>query len=125
MRGAVALEKSWLAKDSNRNVVVYVVWSSQLGAKEKNVGDATRLVPGPRARHYWDPDDLVGSAYEPVLGLPVVAWDTWMLFAKDAVWRDSAPPKPAWWEHQLGRGPPSLHLDPDRFASRAADLEAR
>jgi hypothetical protein len=122
MRGAVALEQSWLAKDT-ASVAVYVVWSSQLGAREKNVADATRLVPDARARHFWDADDLVGTAYEPVLGLSVVAWDTWMLFPRDAMWPDGPPPSPAWWEHQLGAGPPERHLDAGRFALRAAALE--
>ena len=69
MRGAVALEKEWLAKDSLKDVAVYVVWSPQLGAAEKHVASATALVADSRARHYWDGQKLVGSAYQPLLGL--------------------------------------------------------
>lgn len=46
-----------------------------------------------------------------------------MLFDRDAVWRADAPPKPAWWEHQLSTGPPELHLDAARFASHAEALK--
>ena len=35
MRGAVALEKAWLTKDTLKDVAVYVIWSPQLGAEEK------------------------------------------------------------------------------------------
>jgi hypothetical protein len=103
-------------------VAVYVVWSSQLGAEEKHVAGATALVPDRRARHYWDDGRLTGSAFQPVLGLPVAAWDTWMLFDRDAVWRGDTPPHPAWWEHQMSAGPPELHLDSKRFAVHAQAL---
>ena len=122
MHGAVALTDSWLKKDSSSNVAVYVVWSPQLGAKESNVASATSLIPDTRARHYWDGDELVGKAYQPLLGLEAPAWDTWMLFDRDAMWKGDTPPKPAWWEHQLSKAPPELHLDPARFASHAEAL---
>lgn len=102
---------------------MYVVWSPELGAREKNVASASSLVPDRRARQYWDGNKLVGGAFEPILGLPLPAWDTWMLFDRNTVWRGDAPPRPAWWEHQLSVGPPALHLDPVRFASHARTLE--
>lgn len=97
------------------------MWSPQLGAEEHHVPDATRLIPDERVRHYWDGESLVGSAYQAALGLEEPAWDVWMLFGRDAVWGDE-PPDPAWWEHQLGALPDSLHLDPERFARKAAEL---
>jgi hypothetical protein len=124
MKGAVALTNSWLKKDSSTDVAVYVVWSPQLGAQEKHVASATALVPDARAHHYWDGGMLVGSAFKALLGLPGAAWDTWMLFDRDAAWHGDVPPKPAWWEHQLSAGPPQLHLDPDRFASHAEALKS-
>lgn len=123
MHGAVALTDAWLRKDNARDIAVYVVWSPELGAREQNVESATALVPDRRARHYWDGGALVGKAYEPLLGLPIPAWDTWMLFGRNAVWRGDTPPKPSWWEHQLSVGPPNLHLDPARWASHAEALE--
>lgn len=122
MRGAVALHREWLAKDSSSNIAVYVVWSPQLGAEEKHVASATSLIPGVRVKHYWDVEMLVGTAYQPLLTLRQPAWDVWLLFDHDAVWRGDTPPTAAWWEHQLHDAPPERHLDPVRFASRAAAL---
>jgi hypothetical protein len=124
MHGAVALTDAWLKKDSSADIAVYVVWSPQLGATERNVADATTLVPDPRARHFWDGDELVGKGYQPMLELPAPAWDTWLLFDRDAMWHGDTPPTPAWWEHQLSRGPPELHLDPARWASHAEALRS-
>lgn len=124
MRGAVALEKAWLAKDTSRATAVYVVWSPQLGAQEKHVASAASLVSDARARHYWDGAELVGRVYQSSLGLPAPAWDVWMLFDRDATWPEDTPPKPAWWEHQLRAGPSELHLDPGRFASHAEALKS-
>jgi hypothetical protein len=121
MRGAVALHREWLAKDSSSNIAVHVVWSPQLGAGEKHVASATSLIPGVRIKHYWDGEMLVGRAYQPLLALRQPAWDVWLLFDRDAVWRSDTPP-PAWWEHQLQEAPPERHLDPVRFAARAAAL---
>ena len=113
-------------------MAVFVVWSSQLGAEERHVADATRLIPDPRARHYWDPDRLVGKAVTRRLQLMLdraptgdpAAWDVWLLFDRSARW-DSLPPVPAWWEHQTNMLPPERHLDPERFAARARELERR
>ena len=103
---------------------MYVVWSPQLGAAEKHVASATTLVSDVRARHYWDGARLVGSAYQPLLGLNAPAWDVWMLFDKNTKWGGDAPPKPAWWEHQLSSGPSELMLDAKRFASHAEALQS-
>ena len=122
MSGAVALHREWLRKDTSTNVAVYVVWSPQLGAEEKHVAGATSLIPDVRARHYWDGAELIGKAYQRYLKLEQPAWDVWMLFDRDAIWRGEAPPVPAWWEHQLRSGPPERHLNAARFASHAEAL---
>lgn len=122
LRGAEELHRVWLAKDSSRDVAVYVVWSPQLGATEANVPGGAGLVPDGRARHFWDPGEVVGTAFDSLLDLPLPAWDTWMLFDRTARWGPHGPPAPTWWEHQLSAGPPNLHLDPARFASHALAL---
>lgn len=102
---------------------MYAVWSSQLGAEEHDVPRAADLLPDPRARHYWDPEQAVGGPFAGVLGMDSPAWDVWLLFDRDARWRDlDAPPDPAWWAHQLNGLPDSLRLDPDRFARKGNDL---
>lgn len=104
-------------------MAVYVVWSAELGAHESNVAGAAQLIPDSRARQYWDGGEVVGRAFDPVLNLPVPAWDTWMVFDRSATWRGDRPPSPAWWEHQLSVGPPERHLNPERFAAHAEALE--
>lgn len=122
LRAASELHRLWLAQDSSQNVAVYVVWSPQLGANEGHVAGGASLVSDPRVRHYWDPGELVGTAYDSLLDLPLPAWDTWMLFNRSATWGSHGPPTPTWWEHQLSSGPPDLHLNPTRWTSHAREL---
>lgn len=113
-------------------MAVYVVWSPQVDAQEDNVAGGAKLIPDARVTHYWDPESRVGTIYTPVLAGPLgrdyadlaesgfAAWDVWMLFDRNVLWDDAAPPAPMWWEHQLGDALPSeLRLDPERFASKA------
>lgn len=123
LSGAAKLQSAWLAKDSSANIAVFVVWSPQLGAEEKHVASASGLMRGPRVHHFWDQNELAGQAYQSMLKLSAAAWDTWMVFDRNAMWRDGAPPTPAWWEHQLSAGPPELHLNPARFAAHAEALQ--
>lgn len=131
MRGVSSLQAEWLAKHPNDDVAVFVVWSDQLGATPKHAAEAAELMPDPRVRHYWDSDRLLGRAYQGSLeangethGLDAPAWDVWLLFDADARWGTEGPPRPVWWEHQLGGGrlPQGRHLDPKRFVAKATEL---
>lgn len=104
-----------------------MVWSDQVGGA-RHVPRAARLLPDPRARHYWDGDRVVGRAYQRLkigtetIDLGTEAWDVWLLFDRRAAWTDEGPPAAAWWEHQLYGGPEERTLDPVRFARQAAEL---
>ena len=98
-----------------------MVWTPQVGATERFVSLAGKLIADPRVVHYWDPGMVVGNAFQEQLGTSESAWDVWMLFGPDAYWGDR-PPEPAWWEHQLGELPEDRHLDFERFARKARDL---
>jgi len=124
IHGASELERVWLDKDSSRNIAVYVVWSRQLGAEEKHVADAMTLVPDARARHYWDGEELVGKAFQPVLDLLHPPGTPGCCSNRTTTWRGDRAPTPAWWEHQLSVGPPERQLDPERFASHAEALKS-
>lgn len=52
-------------------------------------------------RHYWDGEKVLSKAYRPLLGLDEDAWDVYLLYPKDAEWGDT-PPKPVYWQEQLG-----------------------
>ena len=115
------LERTWLAKQPSRDIAVYMVWSDQRGARERNVTGAATLMADPRVKHFWDGQEVVGTAFQPVLDAPVPAWDVWMLFGRDAVWTDPAP-APSWWETQLGGLSQDRQLDGARFARKASQL---
>lgn len=123
MRGVSALQSDWLTNDESDDLRVFMVWSPELDAAEGDVPGATRLMSDSRVAHFWDPEATVGRAFSEVLGTRNPAWDVWMLFEEKARW-DERPPEPAWWEHQLGGLPRDRYLDPRRFASKAAEVEA-
>ncbi|MGH9465527.1 MAG: hypothetical protein ACRD0X_07750 [Thermoanaerobaculia bacterium] len=119
------------------NLSVHVVWSSQLGAEAHHAREAAELMLGPGVRHYWDPEQRVGVALQDRLGFPAgaelrdrggrptAAFDVWLLYAPGVEWAGAAPPEATWWEHQLrvlDRPHPDRRLDPDRFATKAAEL---
>lgn len=113
-----------LRGNDSSDLRVYAVWSSQLGAQEKHVAEAAELMSDRRALHYWDGDRLVGRAFQAHLGLPMPAWDVWLLFEPGIRWDGEQAPVPSWWEHQLRGMPSERRLDPDRFAAKAQELLA-
>ena len=92
-----------LAKLDDPAVRVYVVWVPMNRGLERDVPHATKEVWDARAKHYWDGDGQLIASYRNVLGgynEPV--WDTYVLYDKGTTWEGDAPPKPAFWMHQLG-----------------------
>ncbi len=84
-----------------------------------------KLMDDQRAAHYWDPERLVGVAYQQhIANLSSPAWDVWMLYEPGVLWEGEAPPQPTWWEHQLSRleGHDDRWLAPDRFARKALEM---
>jgi hypothetical protein len=122
LRGFLEVEKGFLEKNPNPRIAVYAVWSTQLGAEEKDVAEATTVIPDRRVRHYWDGELLLGRHYQPILGSGAPAWDVYLLFDRDAVWDAAGPPKPDYWEHQLRSLPEEKLLDAKRFAAKAQEL---
>ncbi len=99
-----------------------VINSDQLGAKEKHVANASKLMSGDNVHHYWDGEKHVGKAIQPMIeGLSQPAWDFWMLYEPGRTWGEAAP-EPDWWEHQLGGLPQNRKLDAVRFAEKAKKL---
>ena len=111
-----------LQKNQDPRLTAYVVWVPELGAQLKDVAPATVLVPDPRAKQYWDPDEVVGIKYGRILGIDRPAWDVYMLFEPGAVWHHNEPPKPNFWMHQLGGVTNAPRLDPVEFARRTTQL---
>ena len=92
-----------LAKLPSPDLRAYVVWVPMSRGLERDVPNAIREVPAPRARHYWDGDGQLIASYREVLGgFSEPVWDTFLLYGKDARWDAARPPAPAYWMHQLG-----------------------
>lgn len=86
----------------DQNIEVYSVWVPILPSDLKlTVGRATKTLPDPRVTHYWDGEGELVKGYAPVLGIDEQAWDVYLLYDKDAEWKDT-PPKPIYWQEQLG-----------------------
>lgn len=78
------------------------MWQPKLGATEKHVEDATRLITDDRATHYWDGPGSTLRSYRKTLAIAEDAWDIYLIYGPEAVWEGALPPRPVLWMHQLG-----------------------
>jgi hypothetical protein len=107
-------------------VRVYVVYEPVIGGKAKDIPAAAALLRFPSAMPYWNPTGDFGRQMSHVLGYWnghrwVYAWDTWLIYPPDAIWRGAAPPQPAFLMHQLGGLPHTAQfpqLDARVFAAK-------
>lgn len=83
-------------------VCATVVWVHVLAADDEQAARAAaRRMHMPRMRHFYDHHQYAARQMADVLGGEgYFAWDTYLVFAKYATWRDK-PPFPADWVHQL------------------------
>jgi hypothetical protein len=117
--GVSELERRWLEQRRQADVRVYVVWVPMLGAEERDVPEASRLASDPRVRQYWDGGNVLGAAYQTVLGLDATAWDVYLLYGRHQTWNETTPPKPVFWMHQLHGVTQAPTLDAPVFAREA------
>ena len=106
------------------DVVAGVIWLPMLAADDDVAArEAMRLVADSRARHFYDPDRVVGRAVARSLGASgEIAWDIYLFYGPEARWDGDVPPRPLDWRHQL-RG--RAWADPERWRwgdQLAADL---
>ena len=86
----------------DQNVRVYTVWVPMLWIDSKaSVPQATRRFDDSRVSQYWDQKADLTRAYSSILKIDVPAWDVYLLFGRDAEWKEQ-PPAPAFWMDQLG-----------------------
>lgn len=84
-----------------QDVKVYSVWQPILPSDAKlTVGRATKSLPDPRVSHYWDAENVFAQTFAPVLEIDK-AWDLYLLYDNNAEWGET-PPKPIYWQEQLG-----------------------
>ena len=129
LRGMADLNDAFLAERQNDDrLVTFVVHVPTLGAREDHVAETIPLLQGPRIHHYWEDSGIIGQHYTEVMDVFMYVWDFWAIYGPDARWEGTLPPKPDYFEHQLGstsgrsRGfPKELVLDASRFAEKAME----
>jgi hypothetical protein len=128
LRGMADLNDAFLAASQNDDrLVTFVVHVPTLGAEEKHAADSIPLLKGPRIHHYWEESGIIGSHYTEVMDVNMYVWDFWAIYGPEARWEGTLPPKPEYYEHQLGvsrgefRGfPRERVLDAERFAAETS-----
>jgi hypothetical protein len=107
-----------------KDIKVYSVWVPILPSDAKiTVGRATKNINDIRASHYWDAEGELVKAYAPVLGLDEQAWDVYLLYGENAEWQET-PPKPIFWQEQLGISD-ETQLDADKMTAEINKLLER
>jgi hypothetical protein len=127
LRGMADLNDEFIAASQNDDrLVTFVVHVPTLGAQEVHVADTIPLLRGPRVHHYWEESGIIGIHYKEVMDVNMYVWDFWAIYGPEARWQETLPPKPDYYEHQLGgwlgdRGgfPRERVLDAERFAAQA------
>ena len=130
LRGMADLNDAFLAEYQNDDrLVTYVVHVPTMGAKEEHVAETIPLLNGPRIHHYWEDSGIIGQQYREVMDVEHYVWDFWAIYGPEATWDGLLPPKPEYYEHQLGVSagryrtfPEGLVLDADRFAAKTLEL---
>ena len=95
----------------SENLVMHVVWTPVL--QNDNFASSVKAqfeIKDSRARHYWDGEGRLGTAYGKLLPLPrgrTFAWDIYFAYEPGVSWEER-PPAPSEWSHQLGRDERSL-----------------
>lgn len=86
----------------DQDVGVYAVWLPILGIDSKaSMSMATKRFSDPRVHQYWDANAELSRSFAPLLKTNEVVWDVYMLFDRDAEWKD-IPPTPAYIMDKIG-----------------------
>ncbi len=121
VEGARVVYEKAISRIEDPDLRVFVIWTPRYPGDDRAIAvAATKIVPDPRAAHFWDAGGFVPRQYGKILDLPEhdqFAWDTYMVFGRDAEWTNFPSP-PDDWMHQmskaLGRDHPRW-LDGDEF----------
>lgn len=91
-----------LDKVKGEDIAVYAVWLPILGLDSKaSMPMATKSFSDPRVRQYWDGKADLSRSYSPVFKTEEVVWDVYMLFDRQAEWKDT-PPSPVYLMDKIG-----------------------
>lgn len=119
LEGVSELEAALFETERSSRLVGFIVWVPMLQGKIEDVPSAAALAPDSRISQFWDGSNDLGLRFERLLPTPgSPAWDVYLLYAPGVLWNGAAPPKPAFWMHQLPITT-APHLDPAVFAYHA------
>ena len=110
-----------LEKIKHQDLQVYCVWVPILwGDGRVSLPQATKRLPDQRVSHYWDHEGQLVREYARVLQIDGPAWDVYLLYDRNAEWKEQ-PPTPTFWMDKLGlaNGTP---FEGDKLAQRVQAL---
>ncbi len=126
LRGMADLNDAFIAAmQKDERLITFVVHVPTLGAEERHIEQTIPLMQGPRVKHYWDKTGISGVHYQEIMEVEAYVWDFWAMYEPGAVWEETLPPSPDYWEHQLFVFPPDKRLDADRFAAHVREALSR
>lgn len=118
-QGASVIQQQVLEAVKDPSVRVFVAWVPILPSDKEAPDDQTlRLVCDNRAAHFWDARARLPVLFTETLGLGPFrpAWDVYLIDPPGITWEDK-PPKPAYWQHQLGGVTAAPRLDGKTLAA--------
>jgi len=106
LRGLDDLNRALFASTDDPRLQTFVVHVPVIGAEAKDILPASRLLPNPHVRHYWNPSGAFGRQLAEATGLRrgdelVYAWDVWLIYGPNVTWDGALPPRPQRLMHQL------------------------
>lgn len=132
LRGMDDVNRDLLAITDDPRLRIFVVHVPVIGATEKDVSPATKLLRNPHVHHYWNASGAFGRELAEAVGLKrgdelVYAWDVWLIYGPEATWEGVSPPRPRRLMHQLRalQGSKDFpRLDSEVFAREVNELLA-
>jgi hypothetical protein len=119
--GARLVHDKVINQIKNSQLKVFVIWTPRYpGDNRDRAVASSSIVPDSRATQFWDAAGYLPREYGRILSLPEedqFAWDTYMIFDRDAEWNQSPPP-PDDWMHQMSKALGPNHprwLDGDKL----------
>jgi|SRR5579871_3536056 len=116
-QGASVIQQEVLNTIQDPTLRVFIAWVPILPSdKHAPDNDTLSLAPDKRATHYWDEKGKLPRLFQKILSLtPRPAWDVYLIYPPGVTW-EQEPPKPVYWQHQLGGVTAAPRLDGKSFA---------
>jgi hypothetical protein len=88
------------------------------GDQSTTAREASCLVSDQRATHFWDAERTLPTIFSGVLDLAsrYPAWDVYLTYPAGITWEE-VPPRPPYWQHQLGGMATAPQLDGETLAA--------